>query len=446
VLKNRYQEIIVGLSLMSLVRGLISVKRNRSTLLIHDHRFQSENYPMSFISEMEVLSLIRLGKTYDVPELQELRQFLTPSRIELVTTEARVTLGRSPIDNLKELLRKYPELIGSDDLDLVFTEGEREFDRFFMEELRRYERLAHESSQRPKGFHFEIQEPKWFKNIYSRFAELINCEYAASQSLKFSSFLHLLGVSAEEKLKTKLAPEEIPYYFFRALSPIYRLQDFFLITQLKRRLTLLGGDFKESEIQFWQLHQGKFENLLLASFEGVISGERVLFFSHLPVDVPFQLTTPFGFYRKIQMIPQKRSVSPFPVNSLTLITDSPLLGSERPYRALSLDATFAFYHLPYFDMPASKAEFYERTLQASFTEDRQRIPFEASELISREALSATLDLRGSREERKQPGQILMRLPLDIVTHEKSVQGFEYWGIFRYRSLGILALSYGVEGI
>ncbi len=62
MLKNRYQEILVGLNLMSLVRGLISLKRNKSTLLIHDYRFQAESYPGSFLSELEILALIRLGK------------------------------------------------------------------------------------------------------------------------------------------------------------------------------------------------------------------------------------------------------------------------------------------------------------------------------------------------------------------------------------------------
>src|SRR5690606_10575759 len=140
---------------------------------------------------------------------------------------------------------------------------------------------------RPKGARFELQGPKWFKTIYQRFGQLINQEYSQSQDLKFAGLLHLMGVSAEEKLKTQLAPEELPYYFFRLLSPVYSLQDFFLLTQLKRRLLLEGGDYKESMVQYWQFHEGRFENLLLASFEGVISGERVLFFSHLPEEAPF---------------------------------------------------------------------------------------------------------------------------------------------------------------
>ncbi len=35
MLKNRYQEILVGMGLMSLVRGLISLKRNLYVMIMH---------------------------------------------------------------------------------------------------------------------------------------------------------------------------------------------------------------------------------------------------------------------------------------------------------------------------------------------------------------------------------------------------------------------------
>lgn len=443
MLKNRYQEILVGLNLMSLVRGLISLRRNRTTLLIHDPRFQAESYPLSFLSELEVLALIRLGKMNDIPELQDLRQFLSEASIEFMTGETRLKMGQAPFENLRELVRKYPELIDSADMDLLYSE-EKTFNQTLMKELERYESLCFESRARPKGFHFELQGPKWLKVIYTRFAEAINQEYGESQSLKYAGLLHLLGLAGEEKLKTHLNPEEIPFYFFRMLSPIYRLQDFFLTTQLKRRLSLLGGDYKESSIQYWQLHENKFENLLLASFEGVISGEKVLFFSHLPEEVPFDIASPYPFYRKTQMSPLRRSSSPYPPTALTFITDLDVLGTERPYRVIAFDQGLAYYHLPYLELPGSKAEFYDRQLLDSFYKDSDNVPFEQEGARPEAISSVSLDLRELREERKNPAPTLGRLPLTIQDNDKVVEGFEYWGPFKYKSLGILALCYGVE--
>ncbi|HXH75265.1 MAG TPA: hypothetical protein VNJ08_09890 [Bacteriovoracaceae bacterium] len=445
MLKNRYQEILVGLNLMSLVRGLISRRKNRSTLLIHDFRFQAESYPGSFLSELEILALIRLGKQYEVPELTDLRQFLAPASVQFITQDGRLKLGMSPFENLREVLRKFPELIASSDLDLVFADGEKEFDRHFIAELVRYESLCFESSQRPKGLNFEILGPNWLKSIYVKFGQLINQEYAESHSLKYAGLLHLLGLSSEEKLKTRLGPEEIPFYFFRMLSPIFRLQDFFLTTQLKRRLSLLGGDYKESRVQYWQLHENKFENLLLASFEGVISGDRVLFFSHLPVEVPFNISSPYPFYRKTQVVPQKRTTSPFPPTSITYLADLSVLGSERPYRAYAFEQDLAWYHFPYLELPGSKAEFYDRQLIESYEKDQMRVPFESEVAKPQGTLSVSLDLRKLREDRKAPAPILSRLPLKITEKEQVIDGFEYWGPFKYKSMGLLALCYGVEG-
>ncbi len=446
MLKNRYQEILIGVGLMSLVRGIVSLKRNRSTLLIDDRRFTVDSYPGLFLSELEILALLRIGKKYDIPELSDLRQFLAPAEIGLVTDHRRLRLGRSPLDNLKELLRKYPELLDQSDLDRVYAEPEEEFNRSFLAELARFEGQNFEASMRPKGHRFELLGPKWLKTVYSRFGELMNEEYQESKDLKYSVLLHLLGLHHEEKLKTSLGAEEIPFYFFRTFSPVYRLHDFFLATQLKRRLILLGGDYKESGVQFWQFFEDRFETLLLASFEGVISGERVLFFAHLPEDVPFHIASSFGFFRKTQLTPVKRMTAPFPPASLTYFADEGLLGTDRPYRVLGQGSEFAFYHWPYLELPGSKPEFYQRDFRQAFEGDSALLPFTPTPVELTFTGSVTLDLRRFKSDPKHEGPVLKRLPMDILNGERVIKGFEYWGPFRYQTQGLLGLAYGIEGI
>lgn len=446
MLKNRYQEIIVGMGIMSLVRGIISLKRNNSTLLIDDHRFRVEAYPGLFLSELEVLSYLRLAKKYEIPELQDLRQFLLPASVQLVTKERRLRLGQSPLENLKEVLRKFPELLDPSEYDQVYGEKEEDFKTLFFQELTRYEKEAHEGSFRTKGYRFELQGPKWFKCFYQNFKELLNKEYQELKSLKFQSLLHLLGIFHEEKLKTSLGAEEIPFYFFRTMSPLYRLQDLFLATQLKRRLALMGGDYKQSSIQHWQFHEDKFENLLLASFEGVISGDRLLFFSHLPEEVSFKIDSPYILYRKTQLSPTKRPTSPYPPNNLIFFADSDLLGSERPYRVMASGNDFSFYHWPYPELPGSKPEFYQADLLDSFKYDASFLPFMASSFETSSTNSVTLDMRSLKADMKVEAPILEQLPLEIWDHQRKIKGFEYWGPFKYRSLGNLALSYGIESL
>ena len=447
MLKNRYQEILIGMGLMSLVRGIISLKRNRSTLLIDDYRFKNECYHFYFLSELEISSLIRLGRTYEIPELINLREFLLPATIELVSNENRLKLGHSPFENLRELLRKFPDLIEQSDLDLVYAENPEEFNRSILEEIKRYELLAYETSIRPKVMRFELQGPKWLKQLYSNFNRLINQEYTQSYDLKYSTLLHLVGLSAEDKLKTSLPPEEAPFYFFRMLSPVWRLNDFYLSTQLKRRLLMLGGDVKESTVQFWQFHERKFENLLLASFEGVISGERVLFFGHLPEAVPFKVQSPFPILRKTQLQPAKRSGSPFPANELYFISHKDQIGSDRPYRVLlSRSGQYSYYHQPYPELPGSKAEFYERELRDNFSFDARTLLFAQTPSEASGIQGVTLDMRELREKRKSEISHLTPLPIEIVEENRSIKGFEYWGPFRYKGLGLLATCYGVEGI
>lgn len=445
MLKNRYQEILVGVGLMSLIRGIISLKRNRSTLLIDDKRFIVESYSGLFLSELEVLALLRLGKKYDIPELTDIKQFLVPAEIELVTEERRLKIGGSPLDNFKEVLRKFPELLNPSDLDEVYREKDEDFNKYFMGELTRFESHVHEASMRPKGYRFDLQGPQWVKTIYDRLKTELNRGYDESKSLKYSSLLHLLGLTHEEKLKTSLAGEEIPFYFFRTFSPFLRLQDFFLATQLKRRLALLGGDYKESSVQFWQFFENRFENLLLASFEGVISGDRVLFFSHIPEDVPFSIESSYRIFKKSQVCPAKRVSTPYPPTSLTFLATTHLLGSEEPFRVLARGQDFSYYHWPYPVLPGSKTEFYREQVMKAFDEDVTSLPIQHGPVEMIPTGSVTLDLRQLKSDKKNMGPVLTKLPLEIGIEDKNIKGFEYWGPFRYRSFGLLALVYGVEG-
>jgi len=446
MLKNRYQEILVGMGPMSLIRGIISLKRKKSTLLIDDRRFFVNNYPGLFISELEILALIRLGKKYEIPELIDIRQFIESAKIELITEECRTKLGQSPLKNIKEVLRKYPELLDESDLDLVYAENDEEFSNYFLRELTRFENQNYEASLRPKGHRFVLQGPKWLKTFFQRFGDLLNQEYIDSKNLKYSALLHLLGIAHEEKLKTNLGAEELPFYFFRTLSPVYRLQDFFLASQLKRRLAILGGDYKESTIQFWQFYENKFENLLLASFEGVISGERVLFFSHLPIEMPFSIKSPYGLFRKTELSTVKRNLAPFPPSTMTYITERNLLGSESPYRSVSRGNEFVQYHWPYPEMHGSKPEFYEQDLKSQFDSDSKILSFRGEGVEVTHCGGVTLDLRQFKSDKKNEAPVLNRLPLEIVLEERPIKGFEYWGPHRYQSYGLLSLSYGIEGI
>lgn len=444
MLKNRYDEILIGLNITSLVRGLISIQNNKSVLLIDDKRFKAPSLVSDFVSELEIHSFLRIAKQYEISELSNIRKFIRPAHIDLNTDNVRLRIGASPFENLRELIRKYPELMVKEDLDLVYREGERHFNEYFLEELKRFEASSFENIARGKNAKYELSSatPKWFRAVFNKFSELINLEYMQDKSLKFNSLLHMMSLFFEEKMKAKINPEEVSYYFFKLLSPQYRLQDFILIAQLKRRLMVSGGDYKESKIQYWQFYQGRFENLLLASFEGVISANKVLFFTHLPEDLPFFLNSEFSFYRSVQMHVDKTSISPYPAHHLVVQTQDTILGSDKPFRIISFDQTLSFYQMPYLYMPGSKASFYQNELEESYKTDARNIPFTPEDANFSDTLNATLDLRGLAETKTFTVRTL--LPLELKYEEKNVAGFEYWGNHKFYGFGYLGLIYGIN--
>jgi len=431
------------LNVSSLVSGLVSTKNKKTVLLIDDKSFKASSTIDDFISELEIQSFLRIASQYEIAELANIRKFLRPAEVDLNTDKVRLKIGSTPFENLRELLRKYPELLSREDLDLVYHEGEKHFDELFLNELKRFEAFKYENIMREKDSRFELSGsvPRWFRSIYQKFTELINQEYAQDRSLKYNSLLHMMSIFFEEKMKARINPEEVPYYFFKLLSPHYRLQDFILIAQLKRRLNINGGDYKESRIQYWQFYDGRFENLLLASFEGVISANKVLFFTHLPEELPFVLTSKFPFYRSVQKYVDKSSITAYPAHHLVVQTHESYLGSDKPFTLMSFDETLSMYQMPYFYMPASKPSFYYTDLQQSFDEDSRNLPFNGQGAKYVDSLCATLDLRGLLSTKEF--HVHSTLPLSLEYEGKKIRGFEYWGHHKFYGLGYLGLIYGI---
>src|SRR5690606_11682054 len=150
MLKNSYDEILIGLNVTSLVRGLIGTRNNKSVLLIDDSSFNTESLSNEFISELEVESFLRIATQFDISELANIRKFIRAAVIDFNTDKFRLRVGASPFDNLREVLRKFPELINQDDLDLVYHEGEKTFDQFFLSEVKRFEAFTYEQGLKGK--------------------------------------------------------------------------------------------------------------------------------------------------------------------------------------------------------------------------------------------------------------------------------------------------------
>lgn len=443
MLKNRYDEILIGLNMTSLLRGLIATKNNKSVLLIDDKRFRSPSLVTDFVCELEIQSFFRIASRFEIKELGNIRKFIRPAIVDLNTDQVRLRVGGAPFDNLRELIRKYPELIDRQDLDLIYYEGENQFNEYFIDELKKFEAFSFDNFSRGKGgkYEFSSSTPKWFRGIFNKFFELINAEYAEGGKLKFNSLLHMMSLVFEEKMKSRIHSEEVTYYFFKLLSPQYRLQDFILLAQLKRRLMINGGDYKESKIQYWQFYQGRFENLLLTSFEGVISADKVLFFTHLPQDLPFTLRSDYPFYRSVQMHVDKSSISTHPAHHVVIQSKSSAIGSDKPFTVMSFDQTLSFYQMPYLSMPGSKASFYETELNKTYQSDAKNLPFLLPLASFSDCLNATLDLRALHNHKNG---VKMEMGLELEYEGLAVSAFEYWGNHKYFSLGYLGLTYGIS--
>lgn len=443
MISNNYDEILIGHGLIPLVRGIISLHHKKSVLLLEETRFLGECYHQDFISSLEINALKNLGKSHGINELINIDEFLIGAQVHLQASHYRLFISDSPFDNIRELIRKFPELLDQTDLDLLYNDNPETFNEAFNKELVRFEEYLSLAAKKKKQKKFELQGPTWFLTAYKRFCQFVNKDYSEQGKLDFKSLIHLLGIFGESKIKSFLPPEDLHFYFLRLLTPVYRINDYLLSTQLLHLFKSLGGDYKKSGIQDWKIENNAFKYIILKSFEGIVSGKSVLFFGHLPDGLSFHVNSNYPIFKKTQLASATRA-NDTQSKELIFITDENELGTDRPFRVLGLGNEFNFYHYPYPILPGTKPEFYTSDMKHLFKQDTAALGMDQVETKLTHHFGVTLDLRDLRDYRKKYLPVLSELEVDLLHEGAEVSGFQYWGVFKYRSFGLLAHCYGIQ--
>jgi|GEM_PF-1441291 len=444
MLKNHYHELNIGQNLPSLVRAILASQRGLSSLVIAEPKVDSQAYAELYLSHLEINALERIGKKYQIPELQKIRDFIKFSSVHLSTESQDLLLGDLPYQNFREFLRKFPEFLKPELMESFFAEKPDEFNSFFLSEMSRYEEYLYDQRLKNKFSPFELSGPAWLKSFFRQFNALLNASYSEIKDLRYKTLLQLLSLFHENKLKSSLTQTEIYFYFFRTFSQIFSHQEFFLLSQLRHRLSLVGGDYKQSKIQHWQLQDGKFINLLLASFEGVVGANKVLFFNHVVPEDVFNLETPYPLYQTLQVEPRKKFAGVFLPQSISILTSDASLGSNLPYRVLLRDSHQMIYHWPYESLNASKPSFSQARTELTYRNDLNDLNLVSEDIDVVPTKLMTLDLRLGFSSIKKESVIFESMNFLLKDDDTVIKDFDYWGNFKYTSFGLLSQYYSLE--
>ncbi len=436
MLKNHYDNIVIGRGYLSLLSAIKSTAETQSVLLIDDNRFQTESHQNEYISDLELRFISEIGVKYGLVELQDFNECLSLRPYQLHGEKTSVLLGMGPYQNAKELWRKYSSHIGSETFKLLMSMDEGEFNLWYNSEIVRFTNEMKNAYAKGRQLKFQFQGPHYILEWINSTKKWLSGTYSGPDSLSARVLVHLSSTLFEDKIKKYLDDSDFAYYFLRWISPLYHVDGNRLSLMLERSLSHRGGDIKKANVQDWQIHENKLFHILLSSFEGVISMDKTKIFGHLPIDIPFSSISNYQIYQFAAVGDlSEEEMNPLSgVLELHFVTETERLGGERPLRHFIFNQNGIRAYYPYLLMPGTRPEFYQDLIYkdaardfAKFHRPLQKINFNHSRRQMMESSISPL----------KEAFCTHSWPLKAPASERQILGVSYEGPFKYQRFGII---------
>ncbi len=268
MIDKHYDDVIIGSGYLSSLLGLVWSKQGRKVLVLEDERITDYSFSNCLLSNLEVFWIRQ-----SLGDLISLDTFLSPVRYELKLEHGRVLLGGDFKENLREFARKsylfdknawllLGELFNRD--DLIGEMSSEINDIKNRDDVRRF-----------------FKKSDIFQKFFSQYKDLRNDKTFDEIS---RAIYPLLGI----KIQNFLNEKSLQYFLYRLLSPAYLLDAKSFHEAMKGVLHQERIGHKESRIKEIEIYKGKIENIVLDSFEGVITPKKLWINGGISADFPLQ--------------------------------------------------------------------------------------------------------------------------------------------------------------
>lgn len=445
MLKASYDHNIVGLNYISLIQGIMSLKTQQTTLLVHDskNRFANQWYKNIGYAERTILN--KLGEFLDIECLVEIDTNLKPQNTLLSLNKKLLEMGDSPLRNIQEIARKIPDCFSNETRIKIAELDQLEFDAQFFSLL---DDLADKSL---KNRQLKLEES--LNNLSFPELDLCLSEFRSfvHSDVLIAKQLHFVNqVLFQTIFSSGYTDLETTYLFISLVSPRYKVDDASLNAELLYEFRLQGGDTKSASIVDWGIRGRQLEYIQLDSVDGNVHVDKTYFFGQDSYRLPFKtILNPVVFKSiKIDCLIEHEFISYF-INKRIVFAPQNRMGSDFPFWELEVSDEGRLTGLySYSDFQGTKASFYYPSAIDDIYESLKTLlpGLKRSDWVSRVKLSEGEDIWF-----KHKPQIKAKLSPDSKALAKELcsmeiknepraelQGLVHCGPSRARSLGLLS--------
>ena len=294
----------IGKNYLSILIGLDILRRKKRILIVDDKRLSLGECYTEHMTELSYRILKKWGERRGITSVFKNKQSFHQETVCFCTEKEKILLGRSPHENVKELLRKFPEIFGhKKHLQGVesLLKDTSSFDRIFfsyIDDLAEYLLL-----EKPKkGPSLNILRELAPKNILDIYQYILNSYHSIAKTLQGQMLFFSFRSFYQTTLNYKLDEWELFYLLLSMLSPGHRLETEEFTGEIISLFQSKGGLFKKADINAWDFHKECLRSIELNSYEGIILPKNLIFFGGRSTQIPFSWEDSLKAHETIKVV------------------------------------------------------------------------------------------------------------------------------------------------
>ena len=372
MITRRPDHALVGKNYLSALLALDLLEKGRKVFLLDDGRIALGKFYCDYVNHTEYAFLDRWGRERDFAP--SLARYAAIEEVNFYLGGDLVLLGRLPGENLRELLRRFPQIFGgrkkSESL-YRYMGGNYPFD----EELFSYmERLGGMFFRwlDPRKMDFPsllAMAPKSLADIFHR----VSAAYPSAVATPSGQlFFFSLRSFYQNVLDYRMDERELFDLLLNMLSPNMKLRTAAFEDELVRLFCARGGMYKSTEVREWAFWGRTLWGMELASYEGLTRPGSLTFVGQPPSDVPLPQRGEGESYTAIRIeVPVGRVTR----DGVYVFSDIRSLGTSWPLLLMEAREGRASFYLPFSCRKKAKVEFFRDVIARRIgTELAGRLP------------------------------------------------------------------------
>lgn len=429
MLNKEYNSSIVGLNYVSLIKGITELKADKSTLVIDSDKYLYANMWYLNLGELDKMSLIELGKRYDISPLKQFGKYLVPTNTLLHLDHIFIEFSDSPYASLKELARKFPASFSEFFQSKMLDVDSEDFNQKIHSLVNSLAKNSLIHLDEKNLINYFLESDPLIVDVFKRFSLFMNEEGDLIKELHYA-----LQVMFQTNFSSSVTEVGSMYLLLSLIAPRYNVDEQRLTNDLLFEYRKLGGDIKSSTIEDWGIQDKELKYILLSSVDGLIGVKKCFYFAQLESEKFFSHATDRHYFMSIKLncIIDHRFVEFFAGKRIVFLNKN-RMGGDFPFWEIKIDedgflsGTYAFAN----NLGTKPSFYYHHALEDIYQSLQKILPgFTRSDWLARTKLTKGEDiwLQSATSSKKFRD-------LYLTANKARVKGIDYCGPDRAPSLG-----------